>query len=244
MKRLENGLIDGLNYIRDEKTNKIDWFKMIPPEYLYINQDKKNQIEKRLGKTFNEIQVSEALEIELVITLQGIRWLLDTRGYKNVDIKIDAANQEYAAATCKIIFLPNEEENVEQTFTANASAHPGNTKSWYAKYLIEAASNRALCRATRNYLRVGVVSRDELGNSNEEDNNGQSSSNPQVELLQKELDKHHITFDQFKIKLVNDKVEGAENLKSLMDLSKDKIFEYLSRIKKKTSEKKEKEIKE
>jgi hypothetical protein len=152
MKRNENGLIEGIEYIYDDN-KKINWLKMIPEEYLYINQDKKSSIEKRLGKSIDDIEISEVLDTDLVITLQGIRYLLDLRGYKDCDIKLDVANPDYVAATCNIRFISNE-ENFEQTFSSCASAHAGNTKSWYKNYLVEAASNRALCRAVRFYLKM------------------------------------------------------------------------------------------
>lgn len=203
MKRLENGLIEGVNYIYDD-TGKINWLKMIPEDCLYINKDKKNKIEKRLGKKFSDIKISEALDTELVITLQGIRYLLDLRGYTTCDIKLDIATEDYAAATCSIRFIKNEED-FEQVFTGCASAHPRNTKSWYRNYLVEAASNRALCRAVRFFLKLNIVSNDELGTEMEEEisetkqtqipdiynelNTLMSSQNITLETLNKEFGK-------------------------------------------------------
>ena len=165
MKRLENGLVENLEYIKDEKTGRINWLKMVPMEYLYINQDRKTQLEKRLNKSFKDIKIEEVPEKDLVITLQGIRYILDLRGYKSAKSKIDIANNDYVCATCEITFIANEEENFEQVFSSSASAHPGNAKSFYRNYLVEAATNRALCRAVRNFLKIDVVSREELGNS-------------------------------------------------------------------------------
>lgn len=165
MKRIENGLIEGLEYQYDEVSGRINWFKMIPEEYLYLNQDKKASLEKRLGKPFSEISISEVRDTDLVITLQGIRWLLDVRGYEDLNIKLDVANENYAAATCHIRFLPNKEEVVSQTYTSCACAHFGNTKSFYKNYLVEAASNRAMCRAVRGFLKINVVSKEELSDN-------------------------------------------------------------------------------
>ena len=162
MKRLENGLVEGVNYTRDEN-GRIEWFKLIPRKYLYINTEKKAQIEKRLGKRIDEADESEFLDTDYVINLQGIKYLLDLRGYQSCKTRIDECNPEYAAATCEITFIPNDEDNFAQTYTACASAHPQNTKSWYAKYLVEASSNRALCRAVRQFLRINAVAQEELG---------------------------------------------------------------------------------
>lgn len=229
MKRLENGLMDGLNYIRDEKTNKIDWFKMIPLEYLYINNDKKSQIEKRLSKSFGEIQITEALDTELVITLQGIRWLLDTRGYKTVKTKIEQALPDYAAATCEITFIPNEEENLEQIYSQSASAHSGNTKSWYANYLIEASANRAFCRAVRFYLRVNIVSREELGANIEEEPKSINFSK-QIKLLTDLMEKKHIKWEHIIDKLKKEE-KWKEEYTNISELPKDIIFNLIERIK-------------
>lgn len=162
MKRLENGLVEGINYTRDEN-GRIEWFKLIPRKYLYINTEKKAQIEKRLGKKVDEAAESEFLDTDYVINLQGIKYLLDLRGYQSCKTRIDECNPDYAAATCEITFIPNEEDNFVQTYTACASAHLQNTKSWYAKYLVEASSNRALCRAVRQFLRINAVAQEELG---------------------------------------------------------------------------------
>lgn len=197
MKRLENGLVEGINYTRDEN-GRIDWFKLIPKKFLYINQEKRSQIEKRLGKKLEEAAESEMLDSDYVINLQGIKFLLDLRGYKSCRTKIDSCLPEYAAATCEITFIPNDEDNFEQVFTACACAHPQNTKSWYAKYLVEASSNRALCRAVRQFLRINAVAQEELGGAagaNEEE-----SVNPMspVNTLIQKMKKDKKTFNDIK----------------------------------------------
>lgn len=161
MKRLSNGLVEGVEYIRDENGN-INWFRMIPTKFLYINQEKKAQIEKRLGKKIEEADPSEMLDTDYVINAQGIRYLLDLRGYKSCKVTLGHCSAEYAAATCEITFLPLEDES-EQVFSAAASAHPQNTKSWYQKYLAEASSNRAQARAVRFFLKINCVAQEELG---------------------------------------------------------------------------------
>lgn len=244
---MTNGLIEGLQYIRDEKTGKINWFKMIPEEHLYLNQDRKASIEKRTGKNLGEVKISEALDTELVINLSGIRYLLDVRGYTDVDIDINAATPEYAAATCKIKFIANEDDSNPQTFTGNASAHPGNTKSWYAQYLIEAASNRALCRAVRFYLNINVVSKEELGADATE--SPKQTGSKQVILLEELMKKKNVKWVQVVAKLKKDDEENTKKLTesgqmdkfvakwderytSVADLPKDIIFDLIEKIKK------------
>ncbi len=229
MKRLETGLIEDVEYIYDEN-KKINWLKMIPEEYLYINQDKRVSIEKRLGKNFDEVQISEVLDTELVITLQGIRYLLDLRGYKDCHIKLDVATPEYVAATCNILFIKNEED-FEQSFASCASAHPQNTKSWYKNYLVEAASNRALCRAVRFYLKINIVSREELGmekNNNDEEPSKPSAFPQPVVMLEKAMKEKNISFDKLK-ELYKEK---SADWKELKDIDKVTMLAIAGRIKK------------
>ena len=243
-KRLENGLIDGVEYVYLEN-GRINWLKMIPEEYLYINQDPKRiaRIEKQLSKPISEVQKNEVRDTDLVITLQGLRYLLDLRGYKQSKIKLDYASPEYAAASCEIAFLPNLEENFEQVFTACACAHKNNTKSFYQGYLVEAASNRALCRAVRQFLKINIVSNEELGaekdSAPEESGPTENPMSPRFLLQRIILEKNltlpankQITFANIHEKLIKEGVKGADGFQSIDDIPKDIIFGLIDRIKK------------
>ncbi len=225
MKRLENGLIENLNYVRDEETGRINWLKMIPEKYLYINQDKMDKIKKRLNKSKEEITIADVEDTEKVITLQGIRYALDLRGYKKVSIKVDKASQDYAAATSEITFIPNEEEAFEQVFTACACAWASNTKSFYQNYLIEAASNRALCRAVRNFLKINIISNDELGGEEVVEESPPSSIQP-IDMLSKLLIQKNITFNQLKEEYKDESAAWKE----LKDIPKPKILYIMGKI--------------
>lgn len=246
-KRLENGLIDGMEYPYDAN-GRINWFKLVPEECLYINQGKKALLEKRLGKTFEEIQKSEVRDTDLVITLQGLRHLLDLRGYKSVETKLDYCGLDYAAATCKISFIPNLEEQFAQEFCASACAHPGNTNSFMKTYLVEAATNRAFCRAVRQFLKINTVSNEELGasggNNTPATEEEQPTENPMDArfLLKRKISEvnkslapdKQITFETIKAKLVAEKkVKGAEDFKNYEDIPKNVIFNLMDRIDKK-----------
>ena len=243
-KRLENGLIDGVEYIYLEN-GRINWLKMIPEEYLYINLDPRRiaRIEKQLSKPIAEVQKSEVKDTDLVITLQGLRYILDLRGYKQSKIKLDYCSPDYAAATCEIVFLSNLEESFEQTFTASACAHKNNTKSFYQAYLVEAASNRALCRAVRQFLKINIVSNEELGQEKdapiEETTPTDNPMSPRF-LLQRIISEKNsslpankqITFESIREKLVKEAVKGADQFQSIDDIPKDIIFGLIDRIKK------------
>ena len=221
--------------MENTQENKINWFKQIPLEYLYLNESKRNSIEKRLGKPFDTVTKEEALETELIINLAGIRWLSEQIGYKYSKITINSCSPDYAAATCEILFNACEyNKNQEQIYSQSASAHAGNTKSWYKEYLVEAAANRAFCRAVRFYCNIQCVSADELGNSTQIQDDPNSSNEPQVdalvEKLKSKMTQKGVTFEQLKAKLIKEKIDGAENFKEIKDFPKDIIFSLVSRM--------------
>lgn len=231
MKRLETGLIDGISYVYDE-SGKINWLKMIPEKFLYINPQKKESLEKRLNKKFEDITLAETQDTDQIITLQGCRYLLDLRGYRYAKINVDVAAVDYAAATCEICFIPNVEENFEQIFTANASAHLNNTANFMQNYLIEAASNRALCRAVRGYLKINSVSKEELGKENKVEENEPTESNfDPVSILGKLLLDRQIPFAKVQARLVKQGVAGAEAFESIRDIPKPNVIELIEKIK-------------
>lgn len=231
MKRLPNGLIENLEYKKDEAGN-IDWLKMLPEKFLYINEGKKKELEARTGKPFEEIKIADVKETDLIILLSGIRFLADLRGYKYAKTKVDIANENFSAATCEICFIPNEEQVLEQIYTASASAHPLNTKSFYSNYLVEAATNRAFCRAVRNYLNINIVSKEELGEENQESTKSVVlSPKKQIKLLTDLMEAKKVKFDPHIIKKLKDEGKWDDSYKGVGDLPKDVIFNLLERIK-------------
>jgi len=231
MKRLENNLVEGVTYIYDEITKKINWLKMVPSDCLYINQERKDKLEKSLNKKFEDIQINEVKDADLILNLQGIRYLLDLRGYKYCKIKVDVANPEYAAATCEICFIPNEEENFEQVYTACASAHFGNTRIWYKNYLIEAASNRSLCRTVRNYLKIGVVSSEEISGNNEDETAPNNSISPLV-IFESLLKDKGISFERVLDRLKKENYTEIDKIKQISDIPKSKMLDLIEKLKK------------
>ena len=231
MIRLANGLVEGVSYVYDETTKKINWLKMVPSDCLYINQERKDKLEKLLGKKFEEIQINEVKETDLLLTLQGVRNLLDLRGYKYCRITVNVANPEYAAATCEICFIPNEEENFEQIYTACASAHFGNTRSWYRNYLIEAASNRSLCRAVRNYLKINVISSEELSGNNEEETT-QTNSISALTIFETLLKDKGISFERVLERLKKENYSEIDKIKQISDIPKSKMLDLMEKLKK------------
>ncbi|MDO8609371.1 MAG: hypothetical protein Q7R95_02395 [bacterium] len=252
IERDENGLIKGLEYKYTEE-GLVDWKAMIPSKFLYVNPSNKEKMTKKYNKPYDEIDpIKDNVEdIDLVQLLAATKFLLRLRGFNSVDFSIRETNENYAAVSCIIGFIPNyESEGREVSYCDNACAHLGSTTGFGQKYLLEMATNRALARCTRSFLNVGIVSKEELSGNNDYDSAPQSNIDSQVsaliEKLEKEMVKRHITFEQLKnvILIGKDKLEGAENFKSLRDCPKDKLFNLYDRIKNSKMEKKEKEPKE
>src|SRR5690242_1300655 len=112
MKRLPNGLIEGIEYSKDSN-GYINWKSLIPSEFLYVNPNLKlrDKIEKKYNKPYSEINpIQDKVEdVDLIILLGGIKYLLKLRGFKEVNYTVNASTENYASVTCSIKFIPNEE---------------------------------------------------------------------------------------------------------------------------------------
>lgn len=237
--RNKNGLIEGFEYKFTEE-GLIDWRGMIPSKYLYINPSNKTRIEKKYGKPYDELDpINDKIEdIDLVQLLAATKYLLRLRGYESVESLIKESNENYASVNCKIKFVPNfETEGRVIIYSENACANLQNTNGFGQKYLVEMATNRALARCTRNFLNINIVSKEELSGGNEYESNQNSNDSQVTALIEKvdrEMKKRNISFEQLKnvILIGKDKLQGAENFKSLEDCPRDKLFNLYDRLKK------------
>lgn len=217
---LENG---NINYIYNED-GTINWRKMVKQEYLVPNRQKTQ-----------EADVSKLEDKDLLVLLGGIKELAQIRGYTNVEYKVVAANESYFATSCRITWIPNyETEGREIVFEALADASCNNTKSFARFFLAAIAENRAFVRCVRNFLKINIVSQEELGDAKliDEVNSIQDNPTSPYVLLEKVMKDKGISFDALKSKLVKEKIDNAENISSVNDISKVKIFELIDRIKK------------
>jgi hypothetical protein len=217
---LENGSI---NYIYNED-GSINWRKMVKQEYLVPNRQKTQ-----------ETDVSKLEDKDLLILLGGIKELAQIRGYTNVEYKVVAASESYFATSCRITWIPNyETDGREIVFEALADATCNNTKSFARFFLAAIAENRAFVRCVRNFLKINIVSQEELGDAKliDEVNSIQDNPTSPYVLLEKVMKDKGISFDNLKSKLVKEKFDNAENINSINDISKVKIFELIDRIKK------------
>ena len=225
--RDEMGMLSGVNYVLDD-SGQIDWRKMVKPEFLVPNRDKTK-----------DTNVEDLQDKDLIILLGGLKDLAQIRGYTKVSYSVFTAAEHYVCVSCTINWLPNfETENREVSFQSLASTSLNNTKDFGKLYLAEMAENRAFCRCVRNFLRINIVSAEELSNSpssNPFTNGGAatSSSNEPSQILADAMKQKGVAFDSLKKKLIAEGYPDADSLNSVNDINKTKIFELISRIKNK-----------
>lgn len=215
------GLINSsdIKYIYNED-GTINWRAMVKSQYLVPNRQKTQ-----------ETDVSKLEDKDLLILLGGIKELAQIRGYTNVTYNVVAASENYFATSCRITWLPNyETEGREISFESLADASGGNTKSFARHFLAAIAENRAFVRCVRNFLKINIVGQEELGDAKilEENSLAENPTSP-YNLLDKLMKEKNITFTVLKNKLIK---ENIENISSLQDIPKSKIFELIERIKK------------
>jgi len=211
-----------INYIFNED-GQINWRAMVKPQYLVPNRQKTQ-----------ETDVTKLEDKDLLILLGGIKELAQIRGYTDVSYKVVAASENYFATSCKITWVPNyETQDKIVTFEALADASLQNTKSFARFFLAAIAENRAFVRCVRNFLKINIVSQEELGDAKliEESSANENPTSPHS-LLEKVMKDKSITLDNLKTKLVKEKFENAENINSINDIPKTKIFELIERLKK------------
>jgi len=219
--RNKYGLINNndISYIYNED-GTINWRGMVKPQYLVPNRQKTQ-----------ETDVSKLDDKDLLILLGGIKELAQIRGYTNVTYNVVAASDAYFATSCRITWIPNyETENREISFESLADASINNTKSFARHFLAAIAENRAFVRCVRNFLKINIVGQEELGDTKiiEENTFVENPTSP-YNLLDKLMKEKNITFNILKNKLVK---ENIDDISSLQDIPKSKIFELIERIKK------------
>ena len=225
--RNEDGLINGVDYLFTED-GLIDWRKMVKPEHLVPNKDRTS-----------ETDVTKLKDYQLIILLGGIKELAQIRGYTDVKYDVVSPSSDYVVATCTISWKPNyETEGEVVVFSAIGDASPHNTNSFARNFLGPIAENRAFVRCVRNFLKINIVGKEELGGAdapptatNTSSTTSDTSMDPRS-MLQSVMNEKGITFEKIKQKLNSEDFEGAESLESLGDIPKLKAFELIERIKK------------
>ena len=224
IKRDKDGLITEpkVDYVFDEN-GFIDWRKMLNDDWLYPNPT----------KNLRTTDVSKLEDNDLCVLLQGYKELAQIRGYTDVTYDVNSPSPDYVIATCSITWKPNyETEGEEVVFSAIGDASPNNTSGFGRSFLAACAENRAFVRCVRNFLRINIVSKEELsagGTSYDQPNQQQNSSDPKA-LLEDLMKKKRVSFDMIKTKLDKEDYDTS-SLNSIGDLPKIKVFELIERLK-------------
>jgi hypothetical protein len=210
-----------IEYLYDE-SGSIDWRKMVKQQYLVSNRDRTS-----------ETDVCKLEDRDLLILLGGIKELAQIRGYTSVSYQVSCPSADYVVAVCTIDWVPNFETGMEAvSFSAIGDASPNNTKSFAKHFLGPIAENRAFVRCVRNFLKIHIVSQEEMGNAKLLDEPPQGdTANPKA-LLSKLMSDKNITFDSVKTKLVKEGFDKAESLNGVEDIPVAKCFALIERIKK------------
>ena len=222
LKRNEFGLLENppIPYVFNED-GYVNWRKMIRPEFLVANKQRTQ-----------ETDISKLEDKDLLILLGGIKELAQIRGFTCVSYDVPEAGPNYVIASCYINWIGNyETSNVDVSFQSLADASPDNTQSFARNYLAAIAENRAFVRCVRNFLKINIVGQEEVGIKVIEEPGSDNPISPAA-VLHNLMKEKGISFDQIQKRLVKDKYEKAEELASINEISKPKIFELIERIKK------------
>ena len=189
-KRNKYGLLTHIKYVFTDD-GYVDWRAMVPKEFLYINTQYKDKLEKLYSKSLDEIDiVADNVEDKyLVILLAGIKYIAKLRGFDRVTTDTKNPTLDYVVARCTIDWISNY-ENVgyknpnakledcgffdSPSFTGIGSASKYTTNGFGSNYLAEIAENRAFCRAVRNFLNINIVSKEEISEKTPQQEDNQS----------------------------------------------------------------------
>lgn len=196
-KRNEYGFLENVDYVFKED-GKVDWRKMIKPEYLVFNKERKSEIEKKYGKTLDELSVTEVEDKYLLILLFGIRNLATLRGFYTVSPNVKFCSDFKATVETNIGWIPNNDTEMRGEYFGDvASATAENTNGFGRLFLESIAANRAFVRAVRNYLEINIVGFDEVKNDKVE---MPADTNPVSvhSILERTAKDLGLSFEQFK----------------------------------------------
>jgi hypothetical protein len=228
-KRNEHGLLcsDSIKYVYNED-GTIDWRKMVKPEFLVPHK----QVFERTGKPV-PTEIEGLSDKELLILLGGIKELASTRGFSRISYRVTSPTPDYVVAVCEIDWIPNyETEGRAVTSSGIGDASPVNTTGFGRHYLGPFAENRAFVRAVRQFLRINIVSQEEISEMAAE-----AAEDVATTLLKETMGKFNITFEGMKAKLIAEKKEGAETWNNLDDIPRAERFALIERIKDKAKAK-------
>jgi hypothetical protein len=233
--RNEHGLIcDGsITYVYNED-GTINWRKMVKPEFLKPNDEAFRRTGRKVPDSVEGLE-----DKDLIILLGGLRGLAEIRGFSKLEFPIVVApSSEYVAAVCSIEWIPNyETQGRVVVSSAIGDAKPDNTNHIGKLYPGPFAQNRAFVRCVRNFLKIEIVSDEEITALAKE-----AAEDTATSLLKETTTKYGITFEQVKNRLLKDATDAAskalaETYQDWTDIPRYQQFEIIEHIKRKVAEK-------
>lgn len=207
LKRNEYGLLQHISYYYDS-LGFIEYKKLLKPEHLVLNRQKRDEIEKIYNKKFNEIDIlkDNVDDKYVLILLAGIRYLAMIRGFSSCTFHFFGAENENAKAICTMSFIPNYETNYQPVcFESAAERSRVTTIAPFNNYLISLAENAAFARCVRNFLRIPILANDEILGAKETVQDDYASNvdvtSPHF-ILQNNLAKYNIVWKQLQAALI------------------------------------------
>lgn len=236
--RNSDGFFDDLQYEYNDDFS-INWRKMIKPEHTVINTQRVEEVERVYGKSVSELDIREVDDKYLLVLLPGFKELAHLRGYSSVKYDTTVNSDGSILAKCSIAWIPNAETGgKEVVFESLATASVYNTFDFTQNYLAEMAENRSFCRCVRNFLRINLVGKDEIGPQSPKRNipvqGEREKKYSPVEprgVLQNLLKSKKVTFAKFKEGWIKQGNPEASEWMSLDDVPAEQIYVILERIK-------------
>ena len=230
IERDSDGLIKGTKYHFTEE-GLVDWRKMLDDKWLYPNPSKNLQTQ----------DVSKLKDSDLCILLGGIKELAQVRGYTDVKYDVVSPSSDCVVATCTISWRPNfETEGEAVVFSSMGDSSLNNTAPMNGiYYLATTAENRAFVRCVRNFLRINIVGKEEMGSLNAPVNLAPAATQTGIgqidvkKCLSDLMENKNISFDKVRGFLVKKGVPNAENFSGVSDIPKLEAYATIKAIEKK-----------
>ena len=224
-KRNELGLLTNVEY-KFTEDNYVDWRAMINPKYLYVNKEAFQRRKETVPESVDGLK-----DADLIIGLGGLKEISQIRGFTSVSYRPITAQNDYAAVVCQIQWVGNYETNmVPVLFEDCACANSFNTGEMVQTYLLEMATNRAFARCLRNFLKINIVSREELPPPKQNRFNGSTNASPSVILANLMKEKGR-SFKEVQEKLIAEGDTGFQIYTDWTDIPGDKAFSLIDRFK-------------
>lgn len=230
--RNEYGLLNHVNYVFNED-GSVNWRAMVPDKYLVPNKQNFERRKKPIPQSIEGLE-----DKDLLILLDGIKYLAAIRGVTNINQQPELVSENYVAVKTTVTFIPNYESGGKEVrYSDLADAATFNTSSFAKYYLNAIAANRGFVRAIRNALRLPIIAFDEIGETPKEEEVKENPSGPLV-ILNKKLNEKNISFEKLKYTcLKRGGFENADKWESVNDISIGDIYKIIESIKEKEKDK-------